>query len=78
MADTIEFTGKVLRVERDGFGIVEFDEPIGSSANGIFSTTISSSLPIVGLRAGDRVSGTAEINDRDLAAVKTLQKAENQ
>jgi hypothetical protein len=78
MAETIEFTGRVLRVERDGFGIVEFDTPIGLVpnhlvANGVFSTTITSTLPYaVELRPGVRVSGTAEVDRRELAAVKTL------
>ena len=39
--DNATFTGKVVRVEADGFGIVEFDKPIGTGPHitqlGIFS-----------------------------------------
>jgi hypothetical protein len=77
MADAIEFTGTVLRVERDGFGIVEFDAPIGPVAdqlvaNGVFSTTITSTLPYVELKPDVHVSGTAEVDEHNIAAVKTL------
>jgi len=67
-----KFTGKVVRVEADGFGVVEFDGKIGANTHGIFSTTISSTLPLPQLKPGVHVSGTVEVDDRDLAAVKTL------
>ncbi len=77
MSDTLPFTGTIVRVELDGFGIVHFDEPIGAQANthGVFSTTISSTLPYRDLRPGVHVSGEAEADERDLAAVKTLRVA---
>jgi hypothetical protein len=71
----IQFSGTVVRVERDGFGVVRFDQPIGARANthGIFSTTISSSaLPYRDLKPGVHVTGIAEATERDIAAVKVL------
>jgi hypothetical protein len=61
-----------VRVEADGFGVVEFDAMVGANTHGIFSTTISSTLPLPQLKPGVHVSGTVEVDDRDLAAVKTL------
>lgn len=71
MADE-KFAGKVVRIEADGFGIVEFDGKVGANTHGIFSTTISSTLPLPRLKPGVHVSGTVEVDNRDLAAVKTL------
>jgi hypothetical protein len=76
MGDRVGFHGKVVRIERDGFGVVEFDEAIGASANthGVFSTTVSEpGLPFGRLKPGVQVTGTAEPGERDLAAVKTLE-----
>ena len=70
-----EFSGVVLRVEPDGFGVVQFDHPIGAQANthGIFSTTISSSaLPYKDLRPGVYVFGLAEVDKNNVASVKSL------
>jgi hypothetical protein len=67
-----KFTGEVVRVEADGFGVVKFDDKIGANTHGIFSTTISSRLPLVRLKPGVKVSGTVEVDHRDLAAVRTL------
>jgi hypothetical protein len=74
MSDKCEFVGTVLRVEPDGFGIVKFRKPIGRFANqlGMFSSTTSTVLPFSDLRPGVEVFGTAESDDHDLAAVKTL------
>jgi hypothetical protein len=70
------FKGTIVRIERDGFGIVRFDEPLGANTYGVFSTTISSTLPFALLKRGVTVTGTAETdNKRDLAAVKTLKVA---
>lgn len=71
----IQFSGTVVRVERDGFGVVRFDQPIGEEANthGVFSTTLTSSaLPYRDLRPGVHVTGVAEVSKRDVAAVKVL------
>ena len=67
------FSGIVLRIEPDGFGIVEFDEKLGANTHGVFSTIISSTLPFRDMKPGAHVSGLAEISDRDLAAVKTIE-----
>jgi hypothetical protein len=76
MTEKLPFKGKVVRLERDGFGVVEFDDKIGSTANthGIFSTVVSDpGLPFNRLRPGVHVRGTAEPGESDLAAVKTLE-----
>ncbi len=55
MAETHEFTGTIVRIERDGFGIVQFNKPIGAQANayGVFSTTLGSTVPYgPGLKPG--------------------------
>jgi hypothetical protein len=67
-----KFTGKVVRVEADGFGVVEFDARVGANTHGIFSTTLSSRLPLVRLKPGVKVSGTVDVDNHDLAAVRTL------
>jgi hypothetical protein len=80
MAERVEFAGTVVRVERDGFGVVKFDRAIGASANthGIFSTAVSEpDLPFSRLKPGIKVSGTAEPGDRDLATVKTVDIAKS-
>ncbi len=66
------FSGTVVRVEPDGFGIVEFDNAIGANTHGVFSTAISTTLPFPAMKPGVHVSGTAEVSNRDLAAVKTI------
>jgi hypothetical protein len=73
-APEVKFSGTVVRVEADGFGIIEFDRPIGPSGNtvGIFSSSTSSSLPFSTLRPGVHVTGTAEAGERDAAAVKAV------
>jgi hypothetical protein len=67
------FSGTVVRIEPDGFGIVEFDKKVGANTHGVFSTTISSTLPFRDMKPGVHVSGLAEVSDRDLAAVKTIE-----
>ena len=76
---SISFSGTVVRFERDGFAIIRFDRPIGPSANsfGLVSnstgTAVSSDSPgFVGLKPGMRVTGVAEVDDRDVAAVKKV------
>jgi peptidoglycan hydrolase-like protein with peptidoglycan-binding domain len=66
-----KFRGTVVRVEADGFGIIKFDGPIGPSGNtvGVFSSSTSSMLPFRDLRPGVHVVGTAEVDERDVAAV---------
>jgi hypothetical protein len=74
MSEKRSFQGKILRVERDGFGIVQFDKALGANTHGVFSTDISErTVPFRQLRAGMHVSGVAEVDDRDLAAVKTIE-----
>jgi len=72
MSDKQDYSGVVIRVERDGFGIVQFDRPLGANTHGIFSTVLGSTLPGKNLKEGQRVHGTAEVDTRDLAAVKTV------
>jgi hypothetical protein len=74
MTDT-QFSGTIVRVEPDGFGVVRFDHPVGAQANsfGIFSGTISSSsLPYPDLKPGVRVFGVAEVDQNNVASVKVL------
>jgi hypothetical protein len=71
----LKFSGSIVRVEPDGFGVVLFDHPIGEQANthGIFSTTISSSnLPYRQLKPGVTVQGVAEVSKKNVASVKAL------
>jgi hypothetical protein len=81
--ETVKFSGTVIRIERDGFGLVQFDNPIGPNANssfGLFSnstgTVIQSRAGTIiqsdDLRPGVRVSGTAEADERDVAVVRTV------
>jgi hypothetical protein len=70
--DQIPFSGTVVRIEPDGFGIVEFDHRVGANTHGVFSTTIGSTVPFRQVKPGMHVSGFAEGSDKDLAAVKTL------
>lgn len=80
---TVKFSGTVVRIERDGFGIVQFDKPIGPNANSSFGLISNSSgtvvfsgtgnvLPFAKLKEGVHVSGTAEADERDVATVKTV------
>ena len=68
-----DFTGTILRIEPNGFGIVRFDAPVGPSANayGVFSTTLGSTAPYQELKPGVHVVGTAtpESDTRKLATV---------
>ena len=70
------FTGTVLRIEPNGFGIIRFDVPIGPSANayGVFSTTLGSTGPYKQLKPGVHVTGQAkpEPDKRKLATVEVL------
>jgi hypothetical protein len=70
------FKGTVLRIEPNGFGIIQFDVPIGPSANthGVFSTTLGSTAPYKELKPGVHVTGQAkpEADARKLATVETL------
>jgi hypothetical protein len=73
MADRRDFAGKIVRLERDGFGVIEFDQALGANTHGIFSSSTSEpGFPFARLKEGMHVNGTAEVDDRDLAAVKTL------
>jgi hypothetical protein len=67
------FSGTIVRIEPDGFGIVEFDQRLGANTHGVFSTTIGSSVPFRQVKPGMHVSGLAEVSDNDLAAVKMLE-----
>jgi hypothetical protein len=70
------FTGTILRIEPNGFGIVRFDSPLGPSANayGVFSTTLGSTAPYQELKPGVHVRGiaTPELDKRKMATVGAL------
>jgi hypothetical protein len=74
MAEELKFEGTVLRIEADGFGIIQFDRAIGPSGNtfGIFSSSSSSTLPFSALRPGVHVAGTAEADEHEAAAIRTI------
>jgi hypothetical protein len=75
MSDKIAFAGTVVRTEADGFAIIEFDIPVGPSANNfglISSSTGTATVPFFDLKPGVHVSGTAEAGESDLAAIKTV------
>jgi hypothetical protein len=74
----IEFTGKIVRFEADGFGIIEFDNPIGPSANaqGIVTSSSTALSPLTSIRAGAKVEGTAEADERNFASIKTFKLIE--
>jgi len=102
MPEATKFDGTVVRVERDGFGIVKFDHPIGPSANTIGLVSSSTGTTVISgpgisarrhritprgllsallhqeassfasLEPGTRVSGTAEVDARGVATVKTI------
>jgi hypothetical protein len=67
------FSGTIVRIEPDGFGIVEFDHRVGANTHGVFSTIIGSTVPFRQVKQGMHVSGLAEASDKDLAAVKTME-----
>ena len=76
MPERRPFNGEVVRLERDGFGVIRFDEALGANTHGVFSTSVSDpGLPFSQLKPGVQVTGTAEVGDRDLASVKTLEIA---
>lgn len=78
MGEKVAFQGRIVRVERDGFGVIAFDNAIGRNANthGIFTTSISGfDVPFGSLKPGMAVSGTAEADDKDVAAVTSLKVA---
>ena len=46
---TVKFSGTVVRFEPDGFGLVQFDHPIGPSGNG-FGLISNSTGTVVRIR----------------------------
>lgn len=75
MTDKIPFAGTVVRTEPDGFTIIQFDAPVGPSANNfglISSSTGTATFTFFDLKPGVHVTGTAEAGESDLAAVKTV------
>jgi hypothetical protein len=68
-----DFSGTVLRVEPDGFGIVKFTTPVGANTHGVFSTAVSSTLPPLSLlKPHVKVVGTAITSSSDFATVTSL------
>jgi hypothetical protein len=77
--ERVNFTGIVERFEPDGFGVIKFDAPVGPRANtfGVISssgTLVSTSIDGIyrELKSGMRVEGTADVDDKELAAVQTV------
>jgi hypothetical protein len=77
--EKVSYTGIVMRLEPDGFGIIKFDAPLGPSENafGVISssgTLVSTSVDgkYRELKSGMRVEGTANVDDKELAAVQTV------
>jgi hypothetical protein len=70
-----KFTGKIVRFEADGFGIIEFDHPIGpsSSSVGIVTNSTTSISPVTSLHVGDRVWGTAVADEKNFASIKVFE-----
>lgn len=81
----VEFSGTIVRVEPDGFGLVQFDPPIpvgakevsigviSTSGTGVFSVSHHERHTILNLKAGTRVRGAAEADDQhDTASIKTI------
>ena len=67
------FSGTVLRVEPDGFGIVKFTSPVGANTYGVFSTAVSTTMPPLShLRPDVKVVGTAITSSSDFATVTSL------
>jgi hypothetical protein len=66
------FTGRVVRIEADGFGIIKFDTAIGPSANsfGVVTSSTTAISPFTSLHPGVRVEGTAIADERDVASIK--------
>jgi hypothetical protein len=73
--DTYHFTGKVVRIEADGFAIIKFENPIGPSSNnfGVVTSSTTSVSPLTSVHAGVKVIGRAEADQRDVASIKEFQ-----
>jgi len=75
MDQKLPFAGTVVRAEPDGFAIIQFDSPLGPSANAfglISSSTGTASVPYFDLKPGVHVSGLAEAGQSELATIKTI------
>jgi hypothetical protein len=70
-----KFTGKIVRFEADGFGIIQFDYPIGpsSSSVGIVTNSTTSISPVTSLHVGDRVWGTAVADEKNFASIQVFE-----
>lgn len=75
MGARVKFSGEVVRIERDGFTVIHFDQPIGPNRNSyglISSSTGTTSVPYSAITPGVRVTGDAEPSEHDLASIKTI------
>src|SRR5262245_38087598 len=76
--EPVAFSGTVVRFEPDGFGLVEFDSPIGPQANSVglvSSTTATSVVGTITLKPGMRISGFAIPDSHDVAPVTKITSA---
>jgi hypothetical protein len=76
--EPVAFSGTVVRFEPDGFGLIEFDSPIGPQANSVglvSSSTATSVLGTVTLKPGMKISGLAIPDPHDVAPVTKITSA---
>jgi hypothetical protein len=75
MGAKVQFAGTVVRTEPGGFGVIQFDQPVGPSANthGIVSSSSGTTTSnFINLKPGLRVKGTAEADEHELATITTV------
>jgi len=72
------FNGKVIRVEPDGFGMVEFENEIGSAKHGFFNAnTINVGKLHATLIPGTQIEGDVALTKGDVLEVLELDLAES-
>jgi hypothetical protein len=77
MSDDQHFEGEVVRIEASGFGVVKFNRALGANTHGVFSTDLSTfKLPVEAIHAGMHVEGTAQVDDKQIAAIRVLTVSE--
>lgn len=70
------FEGKIVDIESDGRGIVEFDEALDGASYGYFtSNTANVGIIHATLRVGQRVTGLVDIGGGEILPVLKLEDA---
>lgn len=78
MAERKQFTGEVVRIEANGFGVVRFEKALGANTHGVFSTDLSSfDYPVDKITQGMHVEGVADVDERAIAAIRLLSAGDN-